>query len=411
MVQKVLWLLLALLFFGCSSSYKSTAEELYEKQRRKNRPDYFFRQPTSEEILNFHSGYFDIIDYEEYIPYNEELYSTSFSDSIENLEFYSQEKYYMELDSLGVASDSLYEYIPEYIGGIDKMDILKYEKRDSIEAFLYVDYTFYRSEICIAYSEDNGENWEYYYTGIVRQQPLDVKWYSEKPLIIGRKKLQIEAALLKRIRYGLVPIGTPCYEIVKDGLGVVFDIDIIGKDSDDDGLSDLLEDRLLTDKLSPDTNNNGIPDNLDTNPRVNYPRTEFSKVYEAIVDDDVVWDDKVDKFTNLLQQGKLVFRNEASFKNDSIITQTVVVVSDNKDLLGIIPKTMRIIFMTQEEYEANRNVLDTELKRMWISPLFKVDNKKNTYKINVSGEFYHTSYLIKKTRKGWNIGLLFFVIE
>jgi hypothetical protein len=61
--------------------------------------------------------------------------------------------------------------------------------------------------------------------------------------------------------------------------------------------------------------------------------------------------------------------------------------------------------MTTKEYQKS-NGYKTELNEMHISPLFKVDKMKDTYKISESINTGGTTSLIRKTKKGWVVEII-----
>jgi hypothetical protein len=368
-------------------------------------------------ILDFKSEYYEIRESElNYEPYSSDKYSTPYSDSVYSI--YRSNNY----DWTGVEI--------EKIGKIKKTIILKYEKKDSIEAFIYESYEYeefsFSGEspgIWIAYSENNGEDWNYYYTGITQKQPVFVKFYSQRPLIKERGRLEIDACLLRQLSPFSHPIPTVSYECVKDGIYLVFDMNFIAKDSDGDGLTDIVEDKFFTNKYDKDTDGDGIPDNLDMNPRVNYPRTKKSKIYETILNGDVGNKDMDWAFGRLFFKGN----NTIHYFTDSIETvldivtedkgkkqrveymkptETVLIVTDDKDLMGIQPKNYRVIFMTTEEYKNNVKLYNSTLNRISLSPFFKVDGKRNTYLVSCSIGTGSHEYLVQKMIIGWRIRLL-----
>jgi hypothetical protein len=291
----------------------------------------------------------------------------------------------------------------EYIGKIEKSNILKHEKKDNIEAFIYANSEYEAlyygggPGIWIGYSENSGKDWNYYYTGIVQRQPVSVKHYSQRPLIKDKNKLEIDACLFRQISNFSHPIGGDS-ECIKDGIYLVFDINVIAKDSDGDGLTDILEDKLYLDKYNEDTDGDGIPDNLDINPRVDYPRTEKTRIYEAILNDEIDWDDKK-------EIEKLSFNeNMTYYVTDS--TETVFIITDDQDLMGIQPREYRVIFVTPDEYLKKAKPYNMNPRSMSFSPLFKVNNKKDTYKIFYSFGTWGADYLIKKTKDGWTIEII-----
>ena len=375
--------------------YSSKEETEYYENLHK---DFISFEPLDTAfILGFQSEYYEINESKlNYEPYSSDKNSTPYSDSIYSV--YKSKNYdWAEIDI-------------EKIGKIDKTLILKYEKKDSIEAFIYESVEFENmyfgeSGIWIGYSENNGKDWSYYYTGITQKQPIFVKFYSQRPLIKEKGKLEIDACLLRQLSPFSHPVPTQSYECIKDGIYLVFDMSVIARDSDGDGLTDIVEDKFFTDKHNKDTDGDGIPDNLDTNPRVHYPRTGKSKVYETILNEDIGSKDMD------WAVGRLLFRgnNSKYYVTDS--TETVLIVTDDKDLMGIQPQKYRIIFMTTEEYKNKAKAYKSELNKMSLSPFFKVDNKRNTYIISYGFNTWGSDYLVKRMIIGWRIKLLSTVIS
>ena len=421
MIKKALILTFLTIMF-CSNLFaqkdKYPSKEQEEYYKNLNREFVRFKPLDTVFILGFKPEYYEI--HEEnlnYEPYSPDKYLTPYQDSIYQIRdsihkkirsivapIYQNSK---ELpDSISNVVKGLYESMfsqIEYIGKVEKYNILKYEKKDNIEAFIYTDYEyealFYGGGpgIWIAYSENSGKDWKYYYTGIVQMQPVFVKHYSQRPLIKDKNKLEIDACLFRQLSEFSHPIGAD-FECVKDGIYLVFDINVIAKDSDGDGLTDILEDKLYLDKYNKDTDRDGISDNLDMNPRVHYPRTEETGIYEAILNDKIDWKNKKGI-------GKLLF-NENMTYNVTDSTETVFIITNNKDLMGIQPLKYRVIFITPDEYQNKAKPYNMNPRSMSFSPLFKVDKKKNTYKIFHSFGTGGVDYLIRKTKKGWTIEII-----
>jgi hypothetical protein len=393
------------------SEYTSKEEKEYHEKRSENFTP--FEPLDTAFILGFQSEYFEIRESKlNYVPYSSDKYSTPYSDSI-----YRSNNY----DLAGVNI--------EKIGKIDKTAILKYEKKDSIEAFIYESFEFEEFSwsgespgVWIAYSENSGKYWNYYYTGITQEQPVFVKFYSQRPLIKEKGKLEIEACLMRQLSPFSHPIPTHSYECVKDGIYLVFDMNVIARDSDGDGLTDIVEDKLFIDKFNKDTDGDGIPDDLDMNPRVHYPRIKKAKIYEAILNEnignkDMDWvigrlifreNNTIQYFTDSIETVFDIVTEEG--KKDRIAfmepTETVLIVTDDKDLMGIQSQKQRIIFVTTEEYKSKATVYNSGIKRIYISPLFIVDGKKNTYLISCSIGTGSQVYLVQKMIIGWRIKLL-----
>ena len=403
LIMKKLFLIYLIIMF--SANLFAQEEEYPSKESNEYYENYwsnfvFFTPLDTAFILGFQSEYYEIRESEQnYEPFSRFQYQTPYADSIWSLFYSLYDSLFnsLDFDEMIDFDNVVIDFDFETIGDIDKIQILKYEKNDSIEAFIYTssEYEDRALGIWIGYSENNGKDWNYYYTGITQGQPVYVKYYSQRPLIKEKGILEIDACLLRQFS-GLF---FPEYECIRDGIYVAFDINVISKDSDGDGLTDIVEDKFRTDKYNKDTNGNGIPDNLDTNPRVNYPRTAKSIVYEAILRNEI-GNKKGDWST-----GRLVLKrnNTSHYVTDSTIT--VLIVIDDKDLMGIRPQNHRVIFMTTDEYKNNTNHYNSGLNTLHLTPFFKVDNKKNTYKVYYS--FYvGKHYLVRKTIIGWRIRIL-----
>ena len=362
---------------------KSSEEEAYYKNR-----EYKEKEPLSMEVFkNYYDDFFKFMEVNDYTPYNDTLYFTPYQDSV---------------DQLGLEywwSDSLHQYV----GKIDKFQILKQEKKGSVEAFVYKygefeDRYFGELGIWVAYSVDNGETWSYYYTGIVEKQPLFVKWYSSYPLINEQGDLQIEACLLRQTSPFCHPGPGPSYQLVKDGLLLTLDLETLRKDSDGDGLTDIVEAKFRTDPNNADTDGDGVPDNLDLNPRFASQRTDKSVIYEAVLNDVQIpfWSEEEEETILPINATP-----ETHYAVDT--TGTIMIVTDDPSLQNIQPKSYRVIILTTKEYENEPRYFKNDLNDMSFTPLFKVDGKKDTYLFSYNFNTWGASYWVKKTDKGWII--------
>jgi hypothetical protein len=304
------------------------------------------------------------------------------------------------MDSM-MAQFSKTNYIPKLdcIGKIDKMQILKYEKNRDKETFIYwsgklENKYFGESGIWLAYKENKSTDWKYYYTGIVQRQPFYLKWYSKIPLILDNNKFQIEASLMQQTAPFSHPGPGAEYQLIKDALAVVFDLSVLSKDSDNDGLTDIMEEKLHTNPYNKDMDNDGIPDNVDLNPRFNLKKTEKTLIYEALLNEESL-------IKSFIKIPKMIANSKKGLANDT--TETILIVTDDQELMAVEPTKKRVIFMTKKEYEQSKGLFNTELNRMTLDPIFKVDNTKNTYIISSSINTWGEEFLIIRTKKGWKI--------
>ena len=298
------------------------------------------------------------------------------------------------------------------VGKIDKHCILKHEKKGQIEAFVYEETLYGRPlpGLWVAYSTDSGSSWEYYYTGLVQKKPLFVKWYSNSPLINDNGDLQIEACLFIQDRT-IGPWGMEHFKLAlsEDGLLLTFDLQTLRRDSDDDGLTDIAEAKFHTDPNNPDTDGDGIHDNLDMNPRFSLPRTDKTIVFEAVLNEDerlpFTWGGAYE----LIPLDEVTL---PSYATDT--TPTLMIVTDDPNLLAVQPTRERVIFLTSEEYDNEPHYYSDDLEGYRITPLFKADHLDDTFVFSMSstkGSSWESGYYATRTKEGWDIGVTFQMIE
>ena len=388
MKQYITLLLLALLVPAVVMAQGNYESKEREKYYDKNKRFKSFEPVNKEIVSNYYDDFFKFVEVDSYMPYNDTLVFTPYQDYVE---FHSVAR--------------------QFIGGVDRFQILKQGKKGEVEAFIYYDFKYVETftgepEIWVAYSDDNGKSWSYYYTGIVQKQPLFVKWYSTYPLINEQGDLQIEACLLRQMSSFIMPFGAPSYQLVIDGLLLTLDLRTLGKDSDSDGLTDIVEAKFRTDPNNADTDGDGIPDNLDLNPRFASKRTDKSIIFEALINGD---ENICGGFEDCESVLSIDERPEIHCVTDT--TETILIVTDEPGLQNIQPKSYRVIILTTEEYESNLRYFENDLCRMRISPLFKVDGEKDTYIFDYGFNTWGAGYWVKKTEKGWRVVQTYMIIS
>ena len=333
------------------------------------------KKVTTHQIGSFH--YKRIADFS---PYSESTRGTPYQDSVSAVYWKN--------------SDNPTPIRKQLVAGIDKLHIIKHGEKESVEAIVYLDNRYDKgyNGISVAFSSDNGKTWDYYYTGLTQSDPLFVKWHSKYPLIDDEGNIQIEACMTKWVSSPL--FSNPGYKVTKDGLLLTIDMETLRMDSDGDGLTDIEETKLRTDSHNVDTDNDGIPDNLDLNPRCNVPRTEKTIVYEAIINDEPEshYYSEKDSFLFLPFDKK----DEPNFATDT--TPTVMILTDDLDIMGVQPKNVRVIFLTSEEYEKTKDQFRSDLRQLKLN---KEKQEKGGFKIFKSEFNWGTDYQVKKTEDGW----------
>ena len=400
MKQYITLLLIALLVpafsFGQDNKYQSREEDEYNKNYKYKH----FEPMTEDQIKHYKNEFFNFERIENYTPHNESLFIMPYVDFMLPYQ-----------DSvLHTENNAWFENAPQFIGKIDKRFILKYENKDQIEAFIYEE-PIYGSPLpglWVAYSTDAGSSWEYYYTGLLQQKPLFVKWYSNTPLINENGDLQMEACLFIQDRT-IGPWGMEHFKLADDGLLLTFDLQTLRRDSDSDGLTDIAEAKFHTDPNNPDTDGDGILDNLDLNPRFSLPRTDKTIVFEAVLNEDerlpFTWGGAYE----------LIPLDEVTLpKYATDTTPTLMVVSDDPNLLAVQPTRERIIFLTSEEYDNEPHYYSDDLNGYRITPLFKADYMDDTFVFSMhstKGSDWASGYFATRTKEGWDIGTTFQIIE
>ena len=400
MKQYITLLLIALLVpafsFGQDNKYQSREEDEYNKNYKYKH----FEPMTEDQIKHYKNEFFNFERIENYTPHNESLFIMPYVDFMLPYQ-----------DSvLHTENNAWFENAPQFIGKIDKRFILKYENKDQIEAFIYEE-PIYGSPLpglWVAYSTDAGSSWEYYYTGLLQQKPLFVKWYSNTPLINENGDLQMEACLFIQDRT-IGPWGMEHFKLADDGLLLTFDLQTLRRDSDGDGLTDIAEAKFHTDPNNSDTDGDGILDNLDLNPRFSLPRTDKTIVFEAVLNEDerlpFTWGGAYE----------LIPLDEVTLpKYATDTTPTLMVVSDDPNLLAVQPTRERIIFLTSEEYDNEPHYYSDDLNGYRITPLFKADYMDDTFVFSMhstKGSDWASGYFATRTKEGWDIGTTFQIIE
>jgi len=372
----VFLVLLIIFIYFCASQKEYLLKEYCSKDEKEyysNRNFEPFKPIDKDIILDFKRSYFKYKNINNYTPFVDIYERSPFQDSIENIENTKGSFEKISRNHLGIP---LYYLINQY-------------KRDSLEVILYEDdcyddFVWGESGYWIAIKENH--IWNKYYTGLSANTPIHIKTNSKLCLIKDKNTIQIESALIRLIEPAMLPVGPPQYELIKDGLVLNIDLNKIKLDSDGDGLTDIEEDKMMLNPNNNDTDSDGIDDFHDLNPRFKSVQNEKALIFESII-------------------------NEYQFhffNNDSIIpkdfevpliladenTNTYLIITNNPDIQGIRSIKNRYIIMTKNEYKIHKEKYWNTFQEVDISPLFKVDDLKNAYKIHESSGSGSSTYLI-----------------
>ncbi len=122
-------------------------------------------------------------------------------------------------------------------------------------------------------SSDGGQTWDPpLYTGLRVNQPYVVRAVSRLPLLAGdHLQVEVEIAELDPSNIHFPPVMLAPKRTAK-GLYLDIPLDVLRQDTDGDGLTDLAEERLMTDPQSRDTDGDGLEDGVDPLPNVPFRR-------------------------------------------------------------------------------------------------------------------------------------------
>lgn len=307
------------------------------------------------------------------------------------------------------------------IGLIVRIDSLNNKKAIIYHNSKYEDYMY--SGYWLAYSVDNGLEWQYYYLGLSENQYIHFKGRQKIPLFLDDQTLQIECAIVRKTSPMILPTTPPEYELVEDNIIAQFDIEQIMLDSDGDGLTDIEEKRMLLDASRPDTDEDGIPDGIDSNPKNESKINKYTSLYKYLIDApmNVNWMDSIVPFVpvlsknpdqgyNQLNSNSLpdLSENELLHRADSLYrSNQLYIIATSDDHLFHLPKTLgRYIIISEKEYNRLKSSVFSPMENLSITPLFPVDDMPDHFTISVHGSFWSNDYLVIEKNDHWIIRII-----
>lgn len=398
-------ILLTLSFCYCFSQnsedkYKSKEEEAYFDSLRKSWEHKEFVPVSIETAKKKKYDYVKIVKIDNPAIYNPREGFSEYLDSIMQL----QTKYLSDFKKF----DSIMQAIGnDKVGIISKMSVIKQEKSGNKWAIVYTDskyddFVYGGWGYWLALSYDNGKTWKKYYTGLTENCYYYLKRHSKIALWKDSNTIQVEAAVVRQISEVIHPMPAE-FEIVQDSIAVQLDIPQIIKDSDNDGLTDIAEKKMMLDPDNPDSDGDGIIDGEDKNPRFKSVKTDKALIYETLIEN--FRPNKMGEMVLDLANPPVYEKRktEPQFEDFESVN---LLVTDDKDLQGIELHGKTMIVMSSKEYEEYKLQYPSHFINCRYSQLFKCDEKKDTYKIHYSELTGGTTYIIRKIKKGWKIFIL-----
>lgn len=240
----------------------------------------------------------------------------------------------------------------------------------------------------------DGDTSRKYYLGFTENYYYHIKGAQNIPLFKNDSIIQLQAAVVRESKQRVLPVREPQFELVKDHYTLEIDINKVFKDSDFDGLTDIVEEKLMLDKNNSDTDHDGIPDNIDPNPRFKSWDNDTCKLYSFLlygsVNDSIIFDPQ-----------KPTEKDSCAFYG-----KPQLIVTDIPYIMHIDPLRVNrhVIIMSPSEYKQHKNKYPMLFKKRSVSKMYKIDKIPNAFRINISESNYDVSYAVFPFRNGkWAI--------
>jgi hypothetical protein len=282
-------------------------------------------------------------------------------------------------------------------------DILRKDSRGNKVAIVYISYSLGDFATCsdavfVAVSRDQGKSFQHYFTGLEMDKPYRVINDPGIPLWKNDSVIQVRVKVMEQIAPAVLPGPGPEYGVLADSLVLEMNLNRLAADSDNDGLTDVLEAVWMTNPMDPDTDHDGIPDSVDMNPRFARVETDRTLLYEAAVCGYI--QTGRDMGLTMTREGMERFLKAGGLIGDR--KEVRFVVTDDPALKRISTGNKRIIFLSTKEYELYQSRFPGRISCSWnISPLFRYDNYPDRYKLTIGFGFGEDYYMVKKVKGGW----------
>lgn len=252
-------------------------------------------------------------------------------------------------------------------------------------------------------SRDGGKTWgKAFYTGLRIQAPYVVMPLSDAPLLAG-DCLQIEVMVreLDQSSITFPPVGLRAKREQK-GLLLIIPFAALERDSDADGLTDLAEERLITDPSNPDTDGDGLPDGSDPLPQVPWVAVmeETSRALAAVLE----------RISGMKSMALIHEIGAGPLSIDDVLARakratlgderTTFIVGDRRDFRSLLT-SRRAIVLTPGEHELAVKkfgpIYATEM------PLFVLDHAQRRGYVVWDASWVGGSLILKKVGDDWTV--------
>ncbi|MFY0601087.1 MAG: hypothetical protein JXR03_15530 [Cyclobacteriaceae bacterium] len=239
----------------------------------------------------------------------------------------------------------------------------------------------------------NGKS-SYYYTGLTRNYYINL-YDSKLPVWKNDSTLQFRALNVRMIKPFIHPLEAPKYETIKDNLIIQLSLNQITKDSDGDGLQDIIEDKMMTNSNSNDSDGDGVLDVDDTNPRFESVRTNRTLMFAGLLDNYI-------NDTLKIRDNKIINAKRPT-QISKLKPRTYLIVSDDPDIQRIPIEYNQYIILTTHEFEEYKKKYPISFEDISISKTFKLDKYPNSFKVSISTNLGGEEYIVTELQNGYDI--------
>ena len=299
--------------------------------------------------------------------------------------------------------DKSYDFdasLKDSIGGILRAYVLRY---DSINSFHVVVYSDNKYDSYLGYwvgiSKDNGHTWQRYYTGLGDSRPYYIKYQPMVPLIKNDSIIEIEVAEVKQISQEVLPSHPAEFGLTKDNLLLQININRLKTDSDQDGLTDIEEDKLLTNPFSNDTDKDGVVDALDKNPRYKNQNNKYATLYAYMINsiNYVSMDSNIISFN----EPEITIKSNIPFPN-----QTYIIVSDDAHIQHVCKTSYSLIILNTLEWNLYDNKHLSTPGQLYVSSLKRKKGTHNQYTVTIDKHGYGVTFQVTEKKGYWIVRVI-----
>jgi hypothetical protein len=252
-------------------------------------------------------------------------------------------------------------------------------------------------------SLDRGNTWESLYTGLRELQPYELVIDSTIPLIRpDGVRIEVNRKELDESSITFPPIALRTTN-EKRGLMLDFRWVDLERDSDGDGLTDLVEERIFTDPHSADSDGDGIDDGADPLPQVAFRRTTDPQadILAAVLGSYYGEKLTVSTLTEPADANTESCEAPRWSRSDQ---RTMFIVGDPDDFAGL-QTSLRAIVVTAAEMEAAEKKFGRTLA-VHISPIV-IDHTGTRAWVDINDEWRGATYRLEKQEDGsWGVEIV-----